>query len=163
MPKRARCPYCDRLFSRDVLDDHIRRCRTRRRPAQRTTPRRRLLVVDGNNVAFFLSPNGRPRVSNLVLAHQSLASAGFQLIFVVSSALVHKVGNPIALREFTASVRTITAPRGTDDDLKIIRTAQEMNADIVSNDRFLNWIDRFTWLPDRIRKYRMTPAGLILL
>jgi hypothetical protein len=60
-------------------------------------------------------------------------------------------------------VRSIIAPKGTDDDRRIIMLAQEMNADIVSNDRFLNWINRFPWLESRLRKYRMTPSGLILI
>lgn len=164
MPKRSRCPHCDRLFNRDVLDEHITKCSARRGRAglqHRSSPRK-LLVVDGNNVAHFLSPDGKPRVSNLVLAHQSLSSAGYQLVFVFSSALPHRIDKPAALSSFMDQVRTIIAPRGTDDDRRIILLAQEMNADIVSNDRFLNWIDRFPWLESRLRKYRMTPSGLIL-
>ena len=61
MPKRSRCPHCDRLFNRDVLDEHITKCSARRGRAglqHRSSPRK-LLVVDGNNVAHFLSPEVR--------------------------------------------------------------------------------------------------------
>lgn len=60
-------------------------------------------------------------------------------------------------------VRVVRAAAGTDDDLQIIRSALKLNADIVSNDRFLNWIEKYPWIENRLRKYRMTPSGLILL
>ncbi|MHA2205625.1 MAG: NYN domain-containing protein, partial [Candidatus Thorarchaeota archaeon] len=56
----------------------------------------------------------------------------------------------------------VEAPRGRDDDIEIIQTAREKNAHIVSNDRFLNWLDRFPWISERLIRYRMTPSGLIL-
>jgi hypothetical protein len=62
-----------------------------------------------------------------------------------------------------AAKQVIQAPSGVDDDLEIIRIALERKADIVSNDRFLDWLDRYPWLPSRLRKYRMSPSGLILV
>jgi hypothetical protein len=81
----------------------------------------------------------------------------------VSAALVHKVDKPTALNEFMLSAEVVEAPRRTDDDLRIIQLAKELNAPIVSNDRFLNWTDRYPWITSRLRKYRMTPSGLILV
>ena len=84
------------------------------------------------------------------------------LVFVVSSALMHAIDKPDALQTFMSQVEVVEAPRGFDDDLKIIQVAQDRRADIVSNDRFLDWIDRYPWLSNRLRRYRMTPTGLIL-
>ena len=69
LPKRARCPHCDRLFNRDELDRHIMRCRSRTRaqPQMETRKTRKTVIVDGNNVAFHLSANGKPQVNNLLL------------------------------------------------------------------------------------------------
>jgi hypothetical protein len=102
--------------------------------------------VDGNNVAHHLSPNGVPRVSNLVLAQSSLLKAGLKPIVVVSAALKHKIDDPEVLQEMIAGREVIEAPRGTDDDLTVIKLAQSSNADIVSNDRFLGFINKFPWL-----------------
>ncbi|TFF92571.1 hypothetical protein EU545_00500 [Candidatus Thorarchaeota archaeon] len=163
MPKRARCPYCDRLFSRDALDNHIQKCRQRRRKTMSAHPRRRLLVVDGNNVAFYLSSDGTPHVRNLILARNSLLNAGYRPSFVISAALVHRIDKPESLRSFISEAQVTEVPRRTNDDLKIIQMAQNTNADIVSNDRFLNWLEKYPWVSDRLRRYRMTPAGLILI
>lgn len=163
MPKRARCPHCDRLFNRDILDNHIQKCRSRSQQVQDSRKRRRVVVVDGNNVAYHLSSQGKPNTENLILAYRSLTSTGFKPVFVVSAALVHKIDKPTALNEFMLSAEVVEAPRRTDDDLRIIQLAKELNAPIVSNDRFLNWIDRYPWITSRLRKYRMTPSGLILL
>jgi hypothetical protein len=123
---------------------------------------RKTVIVDGNNVAYHLSPNGKPQVNNLLLAQRSLVSGGYKPIFVISAALMHSIDKPVMLQTLMNSIEVIRAPRGTNDDLKIIQIAQNRNADIVSNDRFLDWLDRYPWLSDRLRKYRMTPSGLIL-
>ncbi len=162
MPKRARCPHCDRLFTRDKLDGHIHKCKARTTSRGEVRGAKKAVVVDGNNVAHHLSPNGIPRVANLVLARSSLLRAGLKPIVVVSAALKHKIDNSEALREMIAGREVIEAPRGTDDDLTVIKLAQSGNADIVSNDRFLGFIHKFPWLQSRLMKYRMTPSGLIL-
>jgi hypothetical protein len=141
------------------------RCRTKHDKSTQTTttPRRNLLVVDGNNVAYHLAPKGTPRTSNLLLAYQSLMTAGFEPVIVISAALIHAVDKPQELQRLLSTGIAIEAPRGTNDDLTIIKSAKKRNADIVSNDRFLDWIDRFPWLASRLRKYRLTPSGLILV
>jgi len=165
VPKRSRCPHCDRLFSRDDLDRHVQKCRMKKdltRDAQSRIPTR-TVIVDGNNVAYHLSPNGAPLVNNLVLAYRSLTSRGFKPVFVISSALMHVIDKPDALRDLIAQLEVIEAPRGANDDLKIIQIALDRKAEIISNDRFLEWIGKYPWISDRLRKYRMTPTGLILL
>lgn len=164
MAKRARCPHCDRLFVRDELDKHILRCRERTRTTtvRGTQKGRKNVIIDGNNIAYHLAPNGKPQVNNLILAQQSLVNRGYKPIFVISAALVHSIDKPDVLQAVMHDMEIIQAPRGTNDDLKIIRIAQDRNADIVSNDRFLDWLDRYPWVMDRLRKYRMTPSGLIL-
>ena len=158
------CPYCDRLFNRERLDEHVLQCRTKteRKTAQKINIHRRNLVVDGANVAYYLTPDGQPRIANLLRAYHSLVSAGFKPVIVVSSALKYKIDNEQYLHDMIDDGTVVEAPRGTDDDLKIIQLADRQNADIVSNDRFLNWIDRYPWLSSRLRKYRMTTSGLIL-
>lgn len=164
MPKRARCPHCDKLFNRDVLDAHIQRCSSRGKGGPSEDRHRNLdVIVDGNNVAYHLALSGKPRVANLILARQSLINAGYKPIIVISAALVHKIDRPDTLRELIGFGQVIETSRGKNDDLTIIKTAQKANADIVSNDRFLDWQDRFPWVSDRLRKYRMTPSGLILV
>ena len=164
LPKRMRCPHCDRLFSRDKLDNHIRRCKTRKvvTTEDRTPMKRRIVIVDGGNVAYHLAHDGTPKMRSLALAHRSLTLAGFNPVIVVSAALKHKIDRPEALETMIANGQVVQAARGTDDDVTIIKLAKQKNADIISNDRFLDWIERFPWLPSRLKKYRMTPSGLIL-
>ena len=165
MPKRARCTYCDRLFDRDRLDNHIVKCRPKHstRKAQHVITGRKNLILDGNNIAYYLSHDGKARAENIANAYKSLVAGGYRPTTIVSAALRHKINKPNILIEMILDGYAIEAPRRTDDDFTIIETAQKRNADIVSNDRFLNWIKRFPWLPDRLRRYRMTPAGLILI
>ena len=161
MPKRARCPHCDRLFDRRVLDEHIAGCRTRSNDRDRipSPSPSRTIIVDGNNVAYHLSHDNIPRVENILNAHRSLKAAGYVPVIIVSAALKHKIDKPGVLRDID---NLLEAQRGTNDDLLIIREAQARNAEIVSNDRFLNWQDRYPWVLSRLRRYRLTLSGLIL-
>jgi hypothetical protein len=164
LPKRARCPHCERLFNRDALDIHIQKCKNRYQTTQASgkSSQKRTLVVDGNNIAHSLSPHGKPKAQNLTLAYHSLTGAGYNLVFVISAALVHKIDNPGMLSAFMLSANVVEAPRGTNDDNRIIQLAKKLDANIVSNDRFLDWIDQYPWITSRLRRYRMTPAGLML-
>jgi hypothetical protein len=164
VPKRARCPHCDRLFSRDDLDRHVQKCRMKSRENQKTPSKlpTRTVVVDGNNIAYHLAPDGNPLVNNLLLAHRSITTKGLRHVFVISAALMHAIDKPDVLQTFMTQVEVVEAPAGSNDDLKIIQVALDRKAIIVSNDRFLDWIDRYPWIPDRLRRYRMTPTGLIL-
>lgn len=163
MPKRARCPHCDRLFNRDALDDHIQKCSSRKQSTKLERRKRRTVIVDGNNVAYHMTSRGKPSAQNLILAYRSLASAGFKPIFVVSAALIHNIDRPSLLDQFMLSAEVVEAPRGGNDDFKIIQLAKKHNASIISNDRFLDWIDRYAWISTRLMKYKMTPSGLILV
>ena len=110
-----------------------------------------------------MSSKGIPKARNLILAYRSLTSTGFKPVFVVSAALVHKIDRPTSLNEFMLSANVVEASRRTSDDLRIIQLSKELDADIISNDRFLDWIDRFPWISPRLKRYRMTPSGLILV
>lgn len=162
MPKRSHCPYCDRLFSRDALDNHIQKCKLRNKGTRTKSVRSRTVIVDGNNVAHHMSSKGIPKARNLILAYRSLTGTGLKPVFVVSAALIHRVDKPTSLEEFMLMANVVEASRGTSDDLKIIHLSKKLDADIISNDRFLDWLDKFPWVTSRLKRYRMTPSGLIL-
>ncbi|MFO7836802.1 MAG: hypothetical protein R6V83_09110 [Candidatus Thorarchaeota archaeon] len=163
MPKRARCPYCGKLFDRYELDEHVRVCRRRNQHSESKTKSRRKLVIDGNNVAYYLSYDGVPQARNIALADRSLRNAGYNPVAVVSAALKYRVEDEGILDRLVRQGKVIEASSGTNDDMLILRLAKRRNADVVSNDRFLEWVDRFPWIARRRHGYRMTPSGLILL
>ena len=138
------------------------RCRQERDVLHGRTARK-VVVVDGSNVAYYLSNDGLPKLENVVSAVRSLVGVGYVPIVVVSAALIHQINREETLAQMILRRQVVQAPRGADDDLVIIRTAEKEAADIVSNDRFLDWVDRYPWLPSRLRRYRMSPSGLILV
>lgn len=163
MTKSARCPHCDRSFDRRVIDEHIQKCRIRSKaPNSKKEPSRRALIVDGNNVAFYLTPDGIPRAANIVRTVHSLSVSGYRPLVVISAALKHRIDDPMILQNLTTEGFVIEAPKGKDDDLVIIEEANRQSADIVSNDRFLNWLERYPWVLSRLKRYRLTQSGIIL-
>lgn len=164
MPKRVRCPKCDRLFSREEIDDHRFKCRPEEEGAEAHRRRldRRVIIVDGSNVAHYMEEAGKPMISNLVLARRSLKLAGFEPIIVVSAALVHQIDEPVDLLDMISTGQVIQVDKGRNDDREIIGLAKANSALVLTNDRFLDWLEANPWLSTRIVKYRMTPSGLIL-
>lgn len=164
LPKRVRCPNCDRLFSREEIDDHRFKCRPKEgaSEAHRKQPDSRVIIVDGSNVAHYMEEAGKPMISNLALARRSLKLAGFEPIIVISAALVHQIDEPVDLLDMISTGQVIQVEKGSSDDREIIRRAKANNALVLSNDRFLDWLEANPWLSTRMVKYRMTPSGLIL-
>ncbi|NWF96082.1 MAG: hypothetical protein HXY34_08040 [Candidatus Thorarchaeota archaeon] len=123
----------------------------------------KVLVVDGNNIAYSASQSGIPQVQTLRAAIRSLRNNDYRPLVLVSAALIHNVDEPDELQAMISAGDIIQVSRGQNDDLAIIRMSQEKYADIVTNDRFLDWLDRYPWLSSRVRRYRLTPSGIILV
>ncbi|MEM2142543.1 MAG: hypothetical protein QXS20_08040 [Candidatus Thorarchaeota archaeon] len=162
MTRRVRCRYCGSLFDRDRIDDHVERCKYRVMRNQTVNGGGRTIIIDGNNVAHCLTQDGIPRLSNISMAREGLMLAGFTPIVVISAALVHRIDHAEALMKMVDSGEIICVRRGLDDDLEIIRLAERLNGLVLSNDRFLTYLEEYPWLKKRLIRYRMTPTGILI-
>jgi hypothetical protein len=87
------------------------RCRQERSaPKERTV--RKVVIIDGSNVAYYLSTDGQPRLENIVTASRSLVSVGFVPIVVVSAALIHQIDEEETLTDMISKRQVIQAPKG---------------------------------------------------
>jgi hypothetical protein len=94
-------------------------------------------VVDGSNVAYAeLSPEGKPRVSNISDMAVLLQKKGYDTIIIVDASLRHQVDDQ---KRFDAMVRdqlVRQAPADTDADFFVIKIAEQTDAVIVTNDQY---------------------------
>ena len=108
------------------------------------------LVVDGANVAYAeLSHAGDPKVSNLVAMLDVLRQEGYEPIVIIDASLRHDVDDPEQLEALLDEYVCCQVPADTDADYFILETADRLQASVVSNDEFEEWLDDYPWIEER--------------
>jgi hypothetical protein len=94
-----------------------------------------LVLVDGSNVAHS-SEGDQPELSNIVAVCDKLREEGYEPVVVVDAALRHQIDDRGGYARMVDDGSIKQAPAGTDADYFILSFARELDASIVSNDRF---------------------------
>jgi hypothetical protein len=122
---------------------------------------RPVALVDGSNVAYS-TEGGKPAVANLLAMQQKLAEDGFEPIILVDAALRHSIDDSSRFEQLVDAGAVRQAPAGTDADYFILSFARELDAAIVSNDRFRDRIQQFPEVHDRIIRYMILNGEVVL-
>ena len=109
---------------------------------------RKLAIVDASNVAHS-SEGDRALLDNIRLVCEKLEEEGFQPIVVADAALRHQIDDSRSYEEMVDDGKIRQAPAGTDADYFILSFARELDAAVVSNDRFK---DRQKAFPDALER-----------
>ena len=91
-----------------------------------------------------------------------LQAEGYEAIVVADAALRHQVNDAAAFERLVERGVVHQAPAGTDADYFILNFARELDAVIVSNDRFRDRIDHFPELRRRIIRYMILEGEVVL-
>ena len=122
---------------------------------------RTIVVVDGSNVAH--STEGeRVLLSNIVAVCDKLREEGYEPLVLTDAALRHQIDDRAEYERMIDAGLIRQAPAGTDADYFILAFARELDASIVSNDRFR---DRQKAFPDaamRLIKYMVMKGEVVL-
>src|SRR5512138_3511545 len=94
-----------------------------------------VVLVDGSNVAHS-SEGDRPELANIVAVCDKLREEGYDPVVVVDAALRHQIDDRAGYERMVDGGMIRQAPAGTDADYFILSFARELEASIVSNDRF---------------------------
>ena len=120
-----------------------------------------LVLVDGSNVAHS-SEGDQPELSNIVAVCDKLREEGYEPVVVVDAALRHQIDDRVGYERMVDDGTIRQAPAGTDADYFILSFARELEASIVSNDRFR---DRQKVFPDaakRLIRYMVVKGEVVL-
>jgi hypothetical protein len=111
---------------------------------------KRTVVIDGSNVAHAeLSQAGAPKVYNIVAVRDVVTTQGYRPIVIVDAALRHQIDDPDQLEVLIRKRLVRQAPSRTSADFFILKTAEQQNARIVSNDQFVPYKEHFPWIEKR--------------
>lgn len=133
--------------------------------AQGSSPERdepsNVVLVDGSNVAH--STEGEPpHVANLIAIRNKLLEEGLEPIIVADAALRHQIDDAASYERMIDDGMVRQAPAGTDADYFILSFARELNASVVSNDRFRDRLKAFPEVRDRIIRYMILQDEVVL-
>ena len=112
----------------------------------------KVAIVDGSNVAHS-SEGDRARLQNIRLVCDKLEEEGFEPVVVVDAALRHHIDDAHGYEAMVEQGRIRQAPAGTDADYFILSFARELDAAVVSNDRFKDRLAAFPEARERVIRY----------
>lgn len=122
---------------------------------------KQIVLVDGSNVAH--STEGeKAQLANILAVREKMTEEGFDPVVVVDAALRHQIDDRTGYEQLVESGVVRQAPAGTDADYFILTFARELNARIVSNDRFRDRIDAFPDAAERLIRYMIVGHEVVL-
>ena len=120
-----------------------------------------LVLVDGSNVAHS-SEGDQAMLGNIVLVCEKLREEGYEPVVVVDAALRHQIDDRSAYERMVDDGTIRQAPAGTDADYFILSFARELDASIVSNDRFRDRQKAFPDASKRLIRYMVVKGEVVL-
>ena len=120
-----------------------------------------LVLVDGSNVAHS-SEGEHPELANIVAVCDKLREEGYEPVVVVDAALRHQIDDRVGYEHLVDDGTIRQAPAGTDADYFILSFARELDASIVSNDRFRDRQKVFPEAAKRLIRYMVVKGEVVL-
>ena len=120
-----------------------------------------MVLVDGSNVAH-ATEGEPPHVANLIAVREKLVDEGLEPIIVADAALRHQIDDAPKYERMIDDGLVRQAPAGTDADYFILSFARELNASVVSNDRFRDRMKQFPEVRERVIRYMILQDEVVL-
>ena len=119
-----------------------------------------IVLVDGSNVAH--STEGeKAQLANILAVREKMAEEGFEPVVVVDASLRHQIDDRAGYERLVESGLVRQAPAGTDADYFILSFARELDARIVSNDRYRDRLSAFPDAADRLIRYMIVEKEVV--
>lgn len=122
-----------------------------------------VVVIDGANVAYEeRSAGGKPKLSNLLRVRGELEERGYEAVILVDASLKYDIDDQEQLEKLIQSQQVRQVPAGTDADYFIIQFADQLDALIVTNDRYKDYAAQYPWIPERRLPYMIVKGEVVL-
>jgi hypothetical protein len=118
------------------------------------------VIVDGSNVAHS-SEGEKAQLDNIRVIRDKLLNEGYEPVIVADAALRHQIDDEPAFEQMVETGEIKQAPAGTDADYFILSFARELDAGIVSNDRFKDRREQFPDAKDRMIRYMIINGEVV--
>jgi hypothetical protein len=123
--------------------------------------KRTIVLVDGSNVAHSCEGE-RAQLANILAVCDRLREEGYEPLILVDAALRHQIDDRTAYERLVEEGEIRQAPAGTDADYFILSFARELDASIVSNDRYRDRQKAFPDAAKRLIKFMVMKGEVVL-
>jgi hypothetical protein len=120
----------------------------------------RTVIIDGSNVAHS-SEGDKPMLQNIRIVRAKLIEEGYQPVILADAALRHQIDDGAGFEALVEDGTIKQAPAGTDADYFILSFARELDANIVSNDRFKDRVEAFPEVNKRVIRYMIVNGEVV--
>ena len=128
-----------------------------------TTDDKKVVVIDGANVAYEeRSAGGKPKLSNLLKVRRELEERGCEAVIIVDASLKYDIDDQEQLENLIRSQQVRQVPAGTDADYFIIQFADQLDALVVTNDRYKDYAGQYPWITERRLPYMIVKGEVVL-
>ena len=121
----------------------------------------RIAIIDGSNVAH-ATEGDSARLENILLVREKLLEEGLKPLVVVDAALRHQIDNSRDFERLVEAGDISQAPAGTDADYFILSFARELDALVVSNDRFRDRQKAFPEARENMIRFMIVNGEVVL-
>ena len=120
----------------------------------------RIALIDASNVAHS-SEGDAARLANIIAVRDKLVEQGFEPVIVADAALRHQIDDQAAYERLVDDGTVRQAPAGTDADYFLLSFARELDAQVVSNDRFRDRVQQFPEARDSVIRYMIIGSEVV--
>jgi hypothetical protein len=118
------------------------------------------VLVDGSNVAHS-TEGAQPQLANILAVRRKLCDEGKEPIVVADAALRHQIDDRAAYEKLVDEGVIRQAPAGTDADYFLLSFARELDARIVTNDRFRDRARQFADAQERLVRFMIVDHEVV--
>ena len=118
------------------------------------------VIVDGSNVAHS-SEGEKALLGNIRIIREKLIEEGYEPVVLADAALRHQIDDERGFEQLVEEGTIRQAPAGTDADYFILSFARELDANIVSNDRFKDRVEAFPEVKNRVIRYMIVNGEVV--
>ena len=123
-------------------------------------PQSTTAIIDGSNVAHS-TEGDTAKLENILLVRDKLDEEGYTPVIVVDAALRHQIDNTQEFEKMVEAGDIKQAPAGTDADFFILSFARELDAFVVSNDRFRDRREAFPETRERMIRFMIVNGEVV--
>ncbi len=120
----------------------------------------RTVIIDGSNVAHF-TEGEKAHLENIRVVREKLIEEGYEPVILADAALRHQIDDEYGFEALVENGTIKQAPAGTDADYFILSFARELDANIVSNDRFKDRVEAFPEVKHRVIRYMIVNGEVV--
>jgi len=145
------------FLNEEEIESKNEKSRKRVLVVKRKVRKKPKLIIDGSNVAMS-TKSSKGSIDYLIQALNWGKKSGYKPLIIIDKSLFSYIDNKEKLKELVKK-GIVKVAEGTEADLLILKQAEEERAFILTNDRFKEYQEKFSWLQSGERLIRFSFKG----